>query len=92
MNANVTAIKCYCETNPDFCCAYNADDVKENIKELDDIPDHEWMEYLLSRIFLDCDEWTDEIQNIVLNDAVNEITLTLGGDKVTIKKFHNVTF
>ena len=89
---SVTAIKCYCETNPDFCCAYNADDVKENIKELDDIPDHEWMEYLLNRIFLDCDEWTTEIQNIVLNDAVNEITLTLGGDKVTIKKFYNVTF
>ena len=89
---NVTAIKCYCKTNPDFCCAYNATDVKENIKELDDIPDHEWMEYLLSRIFLDCDEWTDEIQSIVLNDAVNEITLILGGDKVTIKKYHNVTF
>jgi len=88
---NVTAIKCYCKTNPDFNCAYNASDVKENIKELD-MPDSEWLEYLLSRIFLDCDEWTDEIQNIVLNDAVNEITLTLGDDKVTIKKFYHTEF
>ena len=40
----------------------------------------------------ECDEWTDEIQSIVLNDVVNEITLMLGADKVTIKKYHNVTF
>ena len=87
----VTAIKCYCKTNPDFNCAYNADDVKENIEELD-IPDSEWLEYLLSRIFLDCDEWTSAIQNVVISDVVNEITLTLGNDKVTIKKFYNITF
>ena len=87
----VTAIKCYCNTNPDFNCAYNADDVKESIEELD-IPDSEWLEYLLSRIFLDCDEWTTELQNVVMSDVVNEITVTLGCDKVTIKKFYGTRF
>lgn len=91
MNMNVTAVKCYCKTNPDFCCAYNADDVKENIEELK-IPDSEWLEYLLSRIFLDCDEWTTELQNVVVSDVVNEITVTLGNDKVTIKKFYHSEF
>ena len=85
----VKAIKCYCKTNPDFNCAYNADEVKENLKELD-MPDSEWLEYLLSRIFLDCDEWTTAIQDVVVSDSVNEITLTLGSDKVTIKKFYGM--
>lgn len=91
MSMKVTAVKCYCTTNPDFCCAYNADDVKENIEELE-IPDSEWMEYLLGRIFLDCDEWTTELQNVVVSDVVNEITVTLGNDKVTIKKFYGTRF
>lgn len=88
---NVTAIKCYCKTNPDFNCAYNARDVKKQIEELD-IPDCEWLEYLLGRIFIDCDEWTAEIENVVANDLVNEITLTLDGHKVTIKKFYCTEF
>lgn len=87
----VKAIKCYCQTNPDLCGVWNADDVKEELKEIC-MPDSEWLEYLLSRIFLDCDEWTEELQKMVMSDVVNEITLTLGCDKVTIKKFYNTKF
>ena len=37
-------------------------------------------------------EWTAEIENVVANDLVNEITLTLDGHKVTIKKFYCTEF
>lgn len=87
----VKAIKCYCKSNPDLCGAWNADDVKEELKEIC-MSGHDWLDYLLDRIFSDCKEWTSAIQEVVVSDAVNEITLTLGSDKVTIKKFYGMCF
>lgn len=87
----VKAIKCYCSTNPDVCGAWNADDVKEELKELS-ISGCDWLDYLLDKIFIDCERWNATIQEMVMNDMVNEITLTLGSDKVTIKKFYNTKF
>ena len=91
MNATVTAIKCYCKTNADLRGAWNASDVKENLEELD-MPDCEWLEYLLGRFFSDYEEFTSEILNVVVNDSVKEITLTLDGHNVTIKKFYHTEF
>ncbi len=89
---NVTAIKCYCETNPDFAGAWNASDIKEELKDLGDIPENEWMDYLFSHLFGDVKDWTPEIENAVSNNSVHEIGLTLDGHKVTIKKFYHTEF
>lgn len=88
---NVEAIKCYCFTNPDLVGLWKAKEVK---KELDDfkIPDAEWIEYLLSHIFSDYEDFTSDICNAIANDAVKEMTLMLGSDEVTIKKFYYTNF
>lgn len=89
---NIKAIKCYCKTNPDFVGAWNAADVKEELRDIGDIPENEWLEYLLSMQFSDSKDWTAELERIVASDTVKSITLMLDGHEVTIKKFYHTEF
>ena len=81
----VYAVRCECNSNPDLDTTFYADEIKKNCKDLG-IPEKDWMEYSLSYLFIDCPEWTEKIESVVLSPIVRDITITLGGDVVHIMK------
>ena len=85
MKTEVKVLQCDCATNCDLDGAWWAEDVKQELDELD-MPDAEWMSYILGHLFSDYEEWTSELENVVTSDAVREITLVFGLDKVRIRK------
>lgn len=88
----VKAIKCYCASNPDFNGSWNASDIKQELKDLGDIPENEWMEYLFGHIFNDYNDWTSELEHVVVSDTVKDITLKIDNHMVVIKKFYYTEF
>ena len=82
----ITGIICNCSANPDIDGYYDRKFIEEACEYLSK-PKTDWMKYLLGNIFIDCPEWTVEIENVFLNDAVMNMTVDLGENGVVeIKK------
>ena len=94
MTNYVTALKCYCTTNKNFCGSWNAEDVRAELNDDDKhpMPDGEWIVYALCRHLGYVEGWSRTIEDAISEDNIKELTAILDGHEVTIKKFYHLAF
>lgn len=85
----VTALKVKCATEVEFNGMYKARDIREELEELQ-LKFVNWLEWVLDHLFIDVEGWNDNLQAIVANEAVSEVTLQVGQHYVKFTKVYNI--
>ena len=89
MRRELKGIMCKCATNYDLCGIWKAEDVNKELEDvMPDVPDSEWLSYILGHLFSDYEGWTSELENVVVSDMVRDIRIALGDDIVHITKLY----
>lgn len=85
----VTALKVRCATVEELNETYKAKDVREELEELQ-LKFVNWLEWVLDHLFIDMEGWDGNLQAIVANEAVSEVTLQVGEHTVKFTKVYNI--
>lgn len=85
---DVKSVLIQCTTNYDYNGRFLKFEVEDEMEDvgIDIKSSLDWLSYLFSHMF-STDDWTDEIENIVLDSKVKRIDVYVGNDLVSIKKY-----
>ena len=75
-------------SDPDIEGCYDRNDMEEQCEYLGQ-PKENWMSHLLGHVFMDYNEWTQELEDMFIKtDSLKKMTVQLGDVKVDIEKVY----
>ena len=74
-----------CPTNPDYCGAFERDEIEAEMLECLGVK-NDWISYVLNFLFDDEPEFTTKLDDAICNPNITTLKVRFGDDYVTIRK------